>query len=245
MIFVIGMPRSGTTLVEQILASHPDVHGAGELMDFRNTVRNNLAIVSDPRFETVFANATADDFARAGRQYLDIVQALAPESRVITDKMPANALYAGLIPVLLPGAKIVLCHRDPMAICFSIYMRLFSTGQAFGYDQTELGTYFRLHQNLMAHWHTVMPGQLYDIHYENLVRSPEEEIRQLLNFCDLDWSDNCLNFHSTERSIKTASVTQVRKPIYKDSVQAWRRYEDHLKPLLDALGDAATGLETS
>lgn len=237
LIFIIGMPRSGTTLVEQILASHPMVHGAGELMDLAISIHKKMAIAKEDRFEEVFSRATAGGLAATGQAYLDAVRAKAPDAKVITDKMPANFLYAGLIPLILPGAKIVHCRRNPVDTCFSIFSRLFSTGQHFGYDQRELGLYYRLYRDLMVHWQTVMPGQIHECAYEDLVDSPESEIRRLLDHCGLDWSDACLDFHTTKRTVKTASVTQVRKPIYKDSVQAWRRYERHLQPLLDALGD--------
>lgn len=247
LIFIVGMPRSGTTLVEQILASHPMVHGAGELMDLAISIHKTMAIAKEDQFEKTFSDATAEDFATTGQTYLDTVQNKLPDARVITDKMPANFLYAGLIPLILPGAKIVHCRRDPVATCFSIFMRIFSTGQHFGYDLRELGCYYRLYRDLMKHWHSVMPGQLLDIHYESLVDSPESEIRRLLDHCGLEWSESCLDFHTTKRTVKTASVTQVRKPIYTESVQAWRRYEHHLQPLLEALGDAIdpTDRETS
>ena len=245
-VFILGMPRSGTSLVEQILASHPSVHGAGELMDLHLAVQRTLASVREDRFEERFCHATAEDLAAIGQSYLSGVQAKAPEARIITDKLPANFLYAGLIPLILPGAKIVHCRRNPVDNCLSLFMNVFITGQHFSYDQTDLGQYYRLYLDLMKHWDTLLPGRIHDIAYEDLIAAPEKITLGMLGYCGLEWSDACLAFHKTRRTVKTASVAQVREPIYTNSVRAWRRYEHHLQPLLSALGNAAdpVGRET-
>ncbi|MEQ9490025.1 MAG: tetratricopeptide repeat protein [Alphaproteobacteria bacterium] len=238
-IFIVGMPRSGTTLVEQILSSHPQVFGAGEVLDLDETIERHFAVASDRNFAAAYRDPPREAFAAAGTDYIDAMRARAPDYDCFTNKMPANFIYLGLIALMLPGAKIVHCRRDPVDTCLSIFMRLFSTGQFFGYDQRELGRYYRLYRALMAHWSTVMPDRIHDIVYEDLVAEPETHTRALVGHCGLTWNDACLDFHTNKRTVKTASVAQVRQPIYKDSVQAWRRYEHHLQPLLDALGDAA------
>lgn len=236
-VFIIGMPRSGTTLVEQILASHPQVFGAGELQYLAESIGQVFAKIGDSAFKEAFSDPAPALFAETGRRYIDSIRTLTTESPRITDKMPANFLYTGLIPLVLPNAKIIHCRRNPVDTCFSIFMRLFTTGQYFSYDQNELGQYYRLYQDLMAHWQTVMPSRMHTVRYEDMVEDPEENTRKLLSYCDLEWDEACLAFHKTKRTVKTASATQVREPMYKDSVQAWRKYEHHLQPLLEALGD--------
>ena len=240
-IFVVGMPRSGTTLTEQIIASHPDVHGAGELSDLAK-LANNLAITENDQspYPMNILSIAADDFLEIGEKYAKGLQLRSPNSPHITDKMPANFHYIGLIHLALPNAKIIHIKRNPVDTCLSGYSKLFKRGQNHCYDLGELGQYYRDYDALMTHWRSVLPeGSFYDIQYEDIISDTENEARKLIEFCGLPWNDACLNFHKTERSVKTASVTQVRKPIYKSSVERWRAYEQHLGPLFEGLGDLA------
>lgn len=239
-IFVLGMPRSGTTLTETIIASHPDVHGAGELPDL-------LQIIGQPLgkppigYPLSIGQLAKDDLARMAEQYLRQVRSRAPNARRITDKMPANFLGVGMIHLMLPNAKIVHVRRNPIDTCVSAFTRLFNKSQHQSYDLRELGRYYRDYLTIMAHWRDVLPpGSFYEIQYEDLVANQEEESRKLLAFCGLEWNDACLDPHKTERTVKTASVTQVRQPVYKTSVERWRVYEKYLGPLLEELGDERT-----
>lgn len=240
-IFVLGMPRSGTTLTETILASHPMVHGAGELPDL-------MEIACTPHGpETVgyplsLRGITRTELKIMGERYVAGLQARAPEALRITDKMPANFNALGLIHLMLPNAKIVHVKRNPVDICLSGFMHLFNRSQYQSYDLTEMGRYYRSYALLMQHWRKVLPPEaFYEIQYEDLVADQEAQARALLAYCGLPWDEACLSFHKTERSVRTASVTQVRQPMYKSSIERWRRYEKHLGPLLEALGEFAPG----
>lgn len=226
-IFVLGMPRSGSTLVEQILASHPQVFGAGELSHLEE-----LAAQA--------ADAGAPDGAalqRIAREYLARLPKPGDGRTRIVDKAPGNFLRIGLIHLLFPGARIIHTVRDPVDTCLSCYTKLFSNGFAFAYDLAELGRYYRAYADLMDHWRRVLPpGALLDVSYEEIVRDCEGQTRRLLDHCGLPWDDRCLEFHRTERTIKTASAAQVRQPLFRSSIQRWRRYEAGLGPLLRELG---------
>jgi len=236
-IFVLGMPRSGTTLTETILASHPMVYGAGELPDL-------LEIAAQSRdgetagYPLNLPGITQAEITIIGERYASRLQDRAPGSPRITDKMPANFNYVGLIHLALPRAKIIHVKRNPVDTCLSCYTRLFNKSQYQSYDLQEIGRYYRSYAQLMQHWRSVLPaGAFYEIQYEALVADPEQQARALIEYCGLEWDDACLNFHQTERHIRTASVTQVRQPMYKTSVEKWRLYEKHLGPLLETLGD--------
>ena len=237
-IFVLGMPRSGTTLVEQILASHPAVFGAGELDALMDAVADQLG--HDLPLETLvgrFADLEADDFRTLAQAYLAAAAAVPTGAERFTDKMPANFRLIGLIGLILPNARILHCTRDPVDTCFSCYTKQFSGQQDFAYDLEELGVYYRAYETLMAHWRAVMPSsRLMDVRYEALVDDLEGEARRLVAFCGLPWDAACLDFHATARSVRTASANQVRKPIYRTSLERWRPYERHLAPLVQALG---------
>jgi Tfp pilus assembly protein PilF len=238
-IFVLGMPRSGTTLTEQIIASHPDVHGAGELPDLLQWANhpNGWETAGYPKVLEGFSHA---QFKSLGEKYVAGLQERAPEAKHITDKMPANFNAAGLIHLMLPNAKIIHVKRSPVDTCLSGFSRLFNKSQLQSYDLAEIGRYYRNYHDLMAHWKKVLPtGSFYEIQYEDLVANTEAESKALIDYCSLEWNEACLEFHKTERNIRTASITQVRQPIYKTSVERWRSYEDHLGPLFEALGDLA------
>ena len=234
-IFILGMPRSGTTLTEQIIASHPMVHGAGELSNFSVIARND-----QDRFPAAMMNCTADDVIEMGNRYVNELRCKAPTADHITDKMPANYRFIGLIHLALPNAKIIHVNRNPIDTCLSGFSKQFKNGQYHSYDLYELGQYYRDYHLLMNHWRSVLPeGSFYDVQYEDIISDTENQARKLIAYCGLPWDDTCLNFYKTERSVKTASVTQVRKPIYKTSVDRWRAYEQHLGPLFEGLGDLA------
>jgi len=237
-IFVLGMPRSGTTLTEQIIASHSDVYGAGELPDLSYLANhtNGEAVNSYPDGLLDF---NQKQLATLGEKYIDGLKEREPNAKYITDKMPANFNLLGLIHLILPNAKIVHVKRNPIDTCLSGFSRIFKhNNQPHSYDLKEIGLYYRNYHRLMQHWKKVLPkDSFYEINYEDIVADTECEARALIKYCGLDWSDNCLNFHKTKRSIRTASVTQVRQPIYTTSVERWKSYEEHLVPLFDALGD--------
>ena len=246
-IFVIGMPRSGTTLVEQIIASHPQVHGAGELKTFNDVVLT----VHGPDGKTIpypdFVPAlAAGPLKQIGSRYLALVRDLVSRSDgekkdapYVTDKMPSNYYFAGLIHLALPNAKIIHTMRDPVDTCISCFSKLFAGEQNHTYDLGELGRYYKRYQQLMAHWRRVLPpGRIFDVRYEDVVADVEGEARRIIAHCGLPWDDRCLAFHETRRPIRTASATQVRQPIYKSAVGRWRVYEQQLGPLLIALDGA-------
>ena len=239
-IFIIGMMRSGTTLIEQILASHSHVHGAGELATI-SRLAGSLAGRSRPglEFPEAVTELGPEDLRRLGETYVTALQKMAPSARHVTDKRPGNFPFVGFIHAILPDAKIIHSVRNPIDTCLSCFQKLFVAHHAYAYDLTDLGHYYRAYARLMGFWHHVLPGRILDVRYEDVVEHPERETRRLLAFCELPWEDACLTFHRTKRPVRTASAAQVRRPIYRSSVGRWRRYEKHLGPLLDALGPLA------
>jgi tetratricopeptide (TPR) repeat protein len=233
-VFIIGMPRSGTTLIEQILASHPKVFGAGELREMAALAEQ----VNGPGGRSVPEAVPAmsgEQLQRLGADYLQAIRRLAPEAERITDKMPGNFLLAGLIHLALPNARIIHACRDLRDTAFSCFSLLFPRGQVYSYDLAELGRYCRGYQKLMAHWHEVMPGVILDVQYEEVVGGLEEQARRIIARCGLEWDDACLDFYRTQRSVRTASAAQVRQPIYHSSIGRWHPHEGGLQPLLQAL----------
>lgn len=235
-VFVVGMPRSGTSLVEQILASHPKVFGAGELPNLWQMVarlpRMLGTTVAYPGCMTSLQQDTVD---RLARDYLDHLAALAPASSRVVDKMPANFWFLGLIALLFPGARVIHCTRDPVDTCLSCYFQDFSRAHAYSYDLAQLGAYYKDYQRLMAHWQQVLSIPMLTVNYEELVENQDAVIRQMVNFIGLDWDDRCLSFHETQRFVATASYDQVRRPLYRKSVARWKSYEAYLGPLVEAL----------
>lgn len=236
-VFVVGMPRSGTSLTEQILASHPDVHGAGELDFLSRVFHGTLDMLSSTvaEYPACLDRLSVDRADGMAQIYLEPLKALNPEASRIVDKMPLNFLHVGLIALLLPEAKIIHCRRDPLDTCLSCYLTDFSVGNDFKYDLSHLGSFYRLHDRLMAHWKSVLDIPILDVTYEKVVANPEAEARRMIDFIGLPWNERCLDFHETQRPCVTASVEQVRKPIYNTSVQRWRHYSHHLGPLQAAL----------
>jgi len=247
-IFVIGMPRSGTTLVEQIIASHQMAYGAGELQTFNDVVLTVRGPDGNSLPYPDFVSALdTGPLQQIGARYIALVRALAakhdrPDAERITDKMPSNYYFAGLIHLALPNAKIIHTIRDPVDTCISCFSKLFSAEQNHTYDLGELGRYYKRYERLMAHWRNVLPaGRILDVRYEDVVADVEREARRIIAYCGLPWTDRCLSFHETDRPVRTASATQVRQPIYNSAVGRWRVYEQHLGPLLDALHTPASG----
>lgn len=233
-VFVLGMPRSGTSLVEQILASHPEVHGAGELSFLQRLADEQGGVPA------VAERLTPELTERMGEAYLAQVTRLAGGKSRVVDKMPSNFLLAGLIPLILPDARIIHVRRDPVDIGLSCYSKLFAKEQLFTYDLAELGRFLKDYDALMEHWRKTLPVYRFtEVAYENVVDNLEGEARRLIGFIGLKWDKACLNFHETKRAIRTASVNQVRQPVFKTSVGRWKPYAAQLKPLLDALGVAA------
>lgn len=238
-IFVLGMPRSGTTLTEQIIASHPDVHGAGELRELL-AIAHRQTIINDNAadFPANLKNLSGEHLAAWGGDYLASLRGYAPTARRITDKMPTNFFMTGLIHLMLPNAKIVHVSRHPLDTCLSCFARSFSKGQDHTYDLAELGRYYVNYTRIMEHWRKVIPEHAFlDVRYEELVTDNEAQARRLIDFCGLEWDTACLQSHKTKRPVRTDSVTQVREPIYTSSVGRWRRYEPFLAPLISELGD--------
>lgn len=238
-IFVLGMPRSGTTLVETILASHPLVSPGGELRHLLETV-NLPNAASGLNYPLNLLNMNVEDINLMAEHYLNKIKALTPDAIHITDKMPANFLALGLIHLMLPNAKIIHVKRNPMDVCLSGFTKLFNNSQYHSYDLTEMGRYYVNYAKVMEHWRTVLPqNAFFEIEYEQLVQDKENQIKKMLTYCQLEWHDDCMTSHKTERSVKTASITQVRQPVYTSSVERWRHYEKHLQPLFNALGEYA------
>jgi tetratricopeptide (TPR) repeat protein len=241
-IFIVGMPRSGTTLVEQILASHTEVFAAGEREDFAHAA-DNLHVPGDASlcFPEIVATLPGEILHRFGTNYLGAIAAKAPASGRITDKMPGNFAYAGLIHLALPNARIIHLRRDPIDTCLSCFSVLFTIGQPHSYDLAELGRYYRAYETLMEHWRQVLPaGVILDVRYEDVVADVEREAHRIVAHCRLDWDDACRAFHQTRRTVRTASAAQVRQDIYRTSIGRWRPYEKFLQPLIQALNAAGS-----
>ena len=242
-VFIVGMPRSGTSLVEQIAASHPAVHGAGELKFMHHLWTRLLQTIHASTFEeypmclTKLTPAQADDIAKL---YLNPLIALKPTAQRITDKMPLNFLHIGLIATLFPDARIIHCTRDPLDTCLSCFFTHFTEPHTFKTNLAHLAHFHRQYARLMTHWKTATDLPILELPYEQLVANQEPQSRRLIEFLGLPWNDRCLTFHKTNRPCSTASVMQVRQPIYQTSVNRWRHYEKHLRSLKDALAAPRT-----
>jgi len=231
-IFIVGMIRSGTSLVEQIIASHNAVYGAGELTTLADLIE---PIVNDHLAKGKY-QLPEKAFLSIREQYLDALSGFNAPEDVITDKMPLNFQYIGFILSAFPEAKIVHLKRDARATCWSIYKHYFSsTGNGWAYNLDDLTGFYALYSDLMDFWHQTFPNKIYDLCYEDLTTNQEEETRKLLEYCELDWDENCLNFHANKRAVKTASTLQVRQKMYQGSSEAWKKHEAYLEPLIKAL----------
>ncbi|MGA9851778.1 MAG: sulfotransferase [Gammaproteobacteria bacterium] len=236
-IFILGMPRSGTTLTEQIIASHSRVVGGGELACMVQ-IAKQLGETWEHRGDAAPGDdaTVANDLKQAAAYYEEMTAHLSSKSPRFTDKLPLNFFYIGIIHLLFPKANIIYCHRTPAATCFSCFQNYFAKSNSpFCYDLTELGTFYKLHERMMEYWQKVLPRRILQVEYENLVEHPEIEVMRLLNFCDLEFEPDCLNFHALERPVATASMMQVRKPLYKNAIDHWKNYQLFLGPLFDVL----------
>jgi tetratricopeptide (TPR) repeat protein len=245
-IFIVSMPRSGSTLVEKMLAAHAQVFGAGELALMSTIVASLWGKYVTPagtKFPAAVASLSGDVLRDAGHYYVNEVKKLAGDKKIvrITDKMPHNFLYVGLIKLLLPKAKIIHCRREPMDTCLSCFRHHFSGVQDYAYDLQELGQYYRLYQGLMAHWNRLLPGWLLDVEYEELVRDQPGQLKRILEFCELPWDEASLRFHEAKHEALTASSVQVTKPLYSSAVGYWRNYAPYLEPLRTALAGQYDG----
>jgi tetratricopeptide (TPR) repeat protein len=238
-IFIVGLPRSGSTLVEQILASHSAVEGTMELPNIITvTHRFDDMVASRDGYPETVGTAPIGLLTALGARYLEETSPLRTGRAHFTDKLPNNFSHIGLIHAMLPRATIIDARRHPMDCCFSTFKQHFAQGQTFSYDLEDLGRYYRCYLSLMDHWDAVLPGKVLHLQYEDLVRDPEANIRRLLDHCRLPFEAACLNFHETRRSVRTASAEQVRQPIYTAGVGHWRHFERELQPLRQALGDS-------
>jgi tetratricopeptide (TPR) repeat protein len=229
-VFIIGMPRSGTTLVEQILASHPNVYGAGELKFMANAVEKFIG-----RGPEIVSLVTAEQLQQLGANYVNSIDNLAENAERIIDKLPSNFINAGLIHLALPNARIIHTRRDPIDTCVSCFFRLFSKGHDYTYDLVELGSYYRAYEILMEHWRKVLPpAVMIEVQYERVTTDLEAEARRIVAHCGLHWDDACLSFYETERMVRTS--VQVRQPVYLRSIGRSRVHEHNLGPLVSALG---------
>ena len=240
-IFIIGLPRTGTTLVERMLGSHPDTHSMGELNNFSQQlmILAHKAKKDEQMSRNDLVSLTSTlDFKKLGESYIESTRPFTGHTTHFIDKLPLNFLYAGLINLALPNAKIIHLTRHPIDTCYAIYKKLFKDAYPFSYNLEDLGKYYVAYSELMTHWQKMLPGKIYSLAYEDLVQETEIETRKLLDFCNLSWNDACLNFHQSAEASTTASAAQVRMPIYGSSVRKWRHYEDQLTPLIRILQNA-------
>jgi len=241
-IFILGLPRSGSTLLEQILASHSQVEGTQELADVQRIVlelQGRDGDLENPRYPAVLADMTDESFMKLGEAYLADTQVYRTGKPFFIDKMPNNFRHIGLIHLMLPNAKIIDARREPMACCFSNLKQLFAQGQEFTYSVEDIARYYRTYLALMRHWDEALPGRILRVHHEDVVDDLDGSVRRILDYCGLAFEPACLDFHKTERSVRTPSSEQVRQPIFRDGLDQWQKYEPWLAPLRDALGDAA------
>ncbi|GLQ98009.1 tetratricopeptide repeat-containing sulfotransferase family protein [Dyella mobilis] len=240
-IFIVGLPRAGSTLLEQILASHSQVEGTQELADVPRIVQElqgREPDLDDPRYPGALADLQPEDFRRLGEKYLRDTRIYRGNKPFFIDKMPNNFRHLGLIHLMLPNAKIIDARREPMACCFSNLKQLFANGQEFTYSIEDIARYYRTYLDLMQHWDAVLPGRVLRVHHEDVVDDLEGSVRRILDFCGLPFEPGCLQFHKTERSVRTASSEQVRRPIFRDGLDQWTNYAPYLGSLKDGLGDA-------
>ena len=240
-IFIVGLPRAGSTLLEQILASHSMVDGTMELPNILSLAnrlrgRDNRSSGEGPDYPRILRDLDTEYFARFGEQFIEDTRVFRGGAPRFIDKMPNNFFHIGLIKLILPNAKIIDARRHPLACCFSGFKQLFGDGQEFSYGLTEIGNYYRKYVELMEHWDQVLPGFVHLVNHEDVVADLEGEVRKMLTFCELPYEDSCLSFYRTERSVRTPSSEQVRQPIYKSGLDQWKNYEQHLEPLRRALG---------
>ena len=238
-IFIVGLPRAGSTLLEQILASHSAVEGTSELTDIIATSRKlGDASRKNPKgnYPEILNELSAEKYAELGQDYLDSTRIQRGDSPFFIDKMPNNFLHVGLIHLILPNAKIIDARRHPMAGCFAGFKQMFAQGQTFTYDLSDIGQYYRSYVRVMDHWDEMLPGRVLKVQYEDVVADTETQIRRILDYIGLPFEEQCIRFYETDRAVRTPSSEQVRQPIFTDGLEQWRNYEEHLEPLKEALG---------
>ena len=239
-IFILGLPRAGSTLLEQILASHSKVDGTMELHDILDLAKRlrgrDKASDPSPRYPRILGELPTERFAQFGQQFIEDTRAYRGTAPYFIDKMPNNFFHIGLIKLILPNAKVIDARRHPMACCFSGYKQLFGEGQEFSYGLEEIGNYYRQYVDLMNHWDEVLPGFVLRVQHEDVIADLEGQVRRILDFCGLEFEESCVEFHKTKRTVRTPSAEQVRQPINKSGVDQWCNFESHLDPLKHALG---------
>ncbi|MEM9624337.1 MAG: sulfotransferase, partial [Pseudomonadota bacterium] len=246
-IFIVGLPRSGSTLLEQILASHPLVDGTMELPNVLQFVRrlSGKRNRDDPSsYPQALWSMSAAECHALGQEYLDATRVQRGEAPFFIDKMPNNFAHVGLIHMILPNAKIIDARRHPLATCFSCFKQLFAAGQEFTYGLDVIGGYYRDYLRIMAHWDAVLPGRVLRVQYEDVIEDLEHQVRRMLDYCGLEFDARCLAFHENKRAVRTASSEQVRQPLYTDAVHQWQHFQAHLQPLHEILGDETVGLNS-
>jgi tetratricopeptide (TPR) repeat protein len=240
-IFIVGLPRAGSTLLEQILSSHSQVDGTMELANIIGLAHhlNGRQMVQDtPRYPGILNKISADDLTKMGELYIEETQHHRQGAMFFIDKMPNNFRHIALIHLILPNAKIIDARRDPMSCCFSGFKQLFGEGQQFSYDLADIGHYYRRYVEIMDHWDKALPGKILRVQYEDVVADLETQVRRILDYCGLPFEQACIDFHSNKRAVRTPSSEQVRQPIYQSGLEQWRNYESHLGPLKKALSQA-------
>ena len=242
-LFILGMPRSGTTLVEQALSCHDAVFGGGELAKLVELISIIDNTESGDCYPTALRHASEAQLREIADHYRRYLRTLDGDARVVSNKSPYSFLHIGLIFTIFPDAKVVHCHRDPVDTCLSCYMQLFGAETPFAYDLEKIGRYYAEYRRLMNHWEAIYPNRIHTVEYEGLVERPDATIRALLEYCDLAWDPVCLSPANAKRAVKTLSVAQVRQPIYQSAVGRWRRYERHLSPLLRVLESAGIPIQ--
>ena len=233
-IFILGLPRAGSTLVERILSSHAEVTSAGELENFAIELMRPIYAkmrTTQVPIDTLVAETLNLDFSSLGQAYVDSTRHLTGDTRMFADKMPLNFLYTGLIHLALPRSKIIHVHRDPMDACYAMYKMIFKGAYPFTYSLDDIGHFYVAYRRLMQHWNTCLPGRILNVRYEDLVAKQETQTRKLLDYCDLEWDEACLSFHESDTVVTTASAVEVRQPIYSTSVAKWKNYRSQLAPL--------------
>jgi hypothetical protein len=239
-IFVVGMPRSGTSLVEQILGCHPSVHPGGELQSLRLVAKNSADAdwAAGESYPAHFDDLSLTRANRLAAQYLSELEAVDQSAAHVTDKQPLNFLILDMVELLFPRSRVIHCVRGPLDTCLSCYTTNFEVTNAFKFDLGHLGAFYRDYQRLMEHWKRVLTVRVLDVRYEDLVLDTRGQVERMLEFLELPWDDRCMRYYESERTVKTASIDQVRKPIYTSSIGRWKHYEQHLAPLIAALGSS-------
>jgi len=243
-IFIVGLPRAGSTLLEQVLASHSQVDGTLELpniLSLAHRLRGRNKLKDRDRYPRILGEISAEDREKLGAEYIEMTRIHRADAPFFTDKMPNNFRHIGLIKMILPNARIIDARREPMACCFSGFKQLFAEGQEFTYGLDEVGRYYRGYVDLMRHWDEVLPGEILRVQYEDVVADLENQVRRILDFCGLPFEEACVEFHKTDRAVRTASSEQVRQPINTAGLEQWRHFESNLDPLKTALGKALAG----